>query len=165
VAIVQKVGWDHLFLLAIPTHHSVGPPAFVGHIDGDYTCETKFDWAVEGFTVSKMVVQIGMVQVLVFATGLFVLSKDLSVGIFCDPTVVVEKERPVITSDQVVDTYTVAHGSKNVDRHASGVFADHLDIVGQIASIWPLPNAAHTDDTARIEQIASLHDASDSVDE
>jgi hypothetical protein len=62
VAFVQKVGWDHLFLLAIPTHHSVGPPAFVGHIDGDDTCETKFDWAVEGFTVSKMVVQIGMVR-------------------------------------------------------------------------------------------------------
>ena len=165
MAFVQKVGWDHLLLLAIPTHHAVGPPAFVGHIDGDDTGETKFDWAVERFTVSKMVVQIGMVLVLVFAPGLFVLSEDLAVGIFCDPTVVVEKEGAVITPDQVIDAYTVAHGSKNVDRHASGVLADHLDIVGQIASIWPLPNAAHPDDTARIEQIASLHDASDSVDE
>ncbi len=165
MALVQKVGWNHLLELAIPTHHSVGPPAFVGHIDGDDTGETEFDWAVEWFTVSKMVVQIGMVQVLVFATCLFVLSEDLSIGVFCDPTVVVEKERPVIPPDQMVDTDTVAHGSKDVDRHASGVLADHLDIVRQIASIWPLPNAAHTDDTAGIEQIASLHDARDSVDE
>ena len=165
VAFVQKVCWDHLLLLAIPTHHAVGPPAFVGHVDGDDAGETKFDWAVERFTVSKMVVQIGMVQVLVFATGLFVLSEDLTVRIFCDPTIVVEKERPVVTPDQVVDAYTVAHGTKNVDRHASGVLADHLDIVRQVASIWPLPNAAHPDDTSRIEQIASLHDASDSVDE
>jgi hypothetical protein len=110
VAIVQKVGWNHFFLGPIPTHHTVGPPAFVGHIDCDDSGESEFDWAVERFTVSQVVMQVGMVQVLVFAAGLFVLPEDFSIGIFCDPTVVVEKERTIVTSDQMVDAYSVSHG-------------------------------------------------------
>ena len=127
---VEKICWDHFFVGAIPTHHAVRSPAFVGHIDGHYACESEFDWAIERFAVSEVVMQIGMVQVLVFAAGLFVLSEDFAVGIFGDPAFVVEEQGSFVAADQVVHSNAIAHGSQDVNGHASGVLADHFDIVG-----------------------------------
>ena len=64
----------------------------------------------------------------------------------------------------MVDSNAVAHGTKNVHSHAARILADHLDIVWQIPSIWPLPNPTHTDNPAWVEQIASLHDPGDAMD-
>jgi hypothetical protein len=111
MAILEKIGWDHFLVDPIPSHHAIASPALVGHIDGHNTGQSQFDRAIERFPISQVVVQIGVVEILVFATGLFVLTKHLAVGIFGNPSFVIEEQRSFVTSDDVIDSNPIAHGS------------------------------------------------------
>ena len=165
MAFVEHVRWNHLFVGTVPTHHAIGAPAFVGHVDSDHAGESQFDRAVERLAIADMVVQIRMVKILIFATGFLVLTEDLSIGVLGNPAIVVEEKRSAVTSDQVVDADPVPHGTEYVNRHAPRVFTNHFDVVRQVPSIWPLPNTTHADDSAWEEEIASTHDSGDAVDE
>src|SRR5690606_7671831 len=109
--------------------------------------------------------QVRVVQADVFAAGLLVLGEDLAVLVASHPAGAGELHRATIAADQVIDADPVAHRPQHVHRHAARIFADHFEVVGQVAAIGPLPDAAHADHAARIQEIARLHDPRDAVNE
>ena len=50
-----------------------------------------------------MIVEVRMVQVDVFATGLLVFSEDLSVFVFDNPPASVKTQRCTVAADEVID--------------------------------------------------------------
>ena len=93
------------------------------------------------------------------------LCQDLIVLVFGYPAGRSEVQRTSVTADEVIDADSVVLRAQNVDRHATWVFADHFKAVRQIAILGPVPDAAHADNTTRIHQVASLHDARQAMHE
>ena len=165
MALLERAGRDHFFMDSVPAHHLARAPAFIGHVDGHDSRHAELRRTIQCFAVAEVIVQVGVVQVLIFGPRLVVFRQDFTVLILRDPTRRCEEQSSSIATDQVIDADAIAHCSEDIDGHAPRIFTNHLDVVGKITAVRPLPDPSHADNSTGVEQIAGAHDTRNSMNE
>ena len=157
--VLLLVTGNHCLGLVVPPHHLAGAPRLVGHHHRQDARHSQLDRTVERFAMAQVIVQIGMVRVGILSASFFVLGKYLAIFVFGDPAFCGEIERAAVASNQMVDTDSVALSTEHIDGQALGVFTNHLEVIGKISVLRPLPDPPHPHDPPWIRKIKGLDDA------